>query len=266
MPLPPLTIEAVARTLDRLKEVPDGEHCQHTTQAQKEKLLRPTLAAARNRRELGTLVRMVKGKRVADCLSHNLLLRALAYTFVLAPRISRISDAVVSELVDNANVGASRSANVEHAEAHSDADLYRRMDAMTKVIRKAFAHCQSYAGLIAALFDGSDETTLLDSITQQFPPSELCSIVVSQFSQPSSAPGPDSVTLDEVRSWIVDYFCDSDGSASLESVRQHINQCASKRVVPCAPVGADDFRDVIRGLEKDEKIIVDEDQVYLLCY
>mmetsp|Transcript_3296 Transcript_3296/g.6598 ORF Transcript_3296/g.6598 Transcript_3296/m.6598 type:complete len:104 (+) Transcript_3296:133-444(+) len=85
-------------------------------------------------------------------------------------------------------------------------------------------------------------------------------------SQPSSAPGPDSVTLDEVRSWIVDYFCDSDGSASLESVRQHINQCASKRVVPCAPVGADDFRDVIRGLEKDEKIIVDEDQVYLLCY
>mmetsp|Transcript_55819 Transcript_55819/g.148744 ORF Transcript_55819/g.148744 Transcript_55819/m.148744 type:complete len:200 (+) Transcript_55819:687-1286(+) len=199
---------------------------------------------------------MVRGKRAAEPVSHKLLLRALAYTFVLTPRRSRISDSAVKELVETA---------VKRAEDHSEEELYKRMDAMSKVIRKAFAHCQSYAGLIAALFDGSDETDLLESITQQFPPSELCSIVVSQFSQPSTPAGYDSVTLDEVRTWVVDYFCETDGSAPLENLRQHVNKCASERSVPCAPVGADDFRDVIRGLEKEEKIIVDEDQVYLLC-
>lgn len=261
---PPLSVRTVSDQLERLKEVGDEDSRQHTTPAQKLKLLLSLFSGATGSLEMRCLARLVKGKRAVPPLCHNLLLRALAYTFVMTPRRGRVADSYVDGLI--AGIGSTLDHSVRrHVEGHAVVELYKRMDAMNKVIRKAFAHCQSYAGVIEALFSGCDETDLFESITQNFPPSELCSIVVSQFSQPTSQGGNDSVTLEEVRRWVTAYFMEED-CGTLEKIQEYVNRCAAERRVPCSPLAADDFRDVIRGLEQEDKLLVSEEgEVYLLC-
>lgn len=246
-PLPPLTVSGVFETVERLM----GHEEEKVKLGTKHKALRGLLARARSQAELRLVAVLSRGRRPVPSVTHSLVLRALAYAFVLSPGRTEPADPYFNSILTNPKLFFDQNDLAQHLEGDAAAGLYARMKAMEKAVRKAFAYTQSYAKIVAELFKGRDETSLVESLTQEYP-------VTESASQPAAPLS--NVTVEDVRVWIAQCFMDHRGShMALGRVHQHVNKEA-RRIGAQTMFSLEQTRSVLRKLETDKRVmVVDED-------